>query len=148
MSEKETITAIIKEIQEYVKKHFDQSFKEPLKKEWIGSNPVSAFDEKGLFTEKNWNDARVNLFRAFFSGFFHPGIHNQIVFIGDLEVAHFWCDDQNYVFIRNTQTNDLYYATWYKSRGRTDLILHNGRKITLTEFKKLLLEMLKPVREG
>jgi hypothetical protein len=68
------------------------------------------------------------------------------VIIGDLEIAHRWEDDQNYVFMRNTKNNALYYMTWYKSRGRTDLILRNGEKITLPEFRELLEEMLKPLR--
>lgn len=134
------------EIQQGVRERFDEAFEEPLKKDWEGADPVTGFDEKGVFSEDNWNDARINLFRAFFAGWFHDGISNQIVFIGDLEIAHFWHEDQNYVFIRNTKTNDVYYATWYKSRGRTDLILRNGQKITCPQFKQLLREMLKPVK--
>jgi hypothetical protein len=141
------VTSEIKKVQRAVKSGFDIAFAEPLKKEWKGEDPVSGFDEKGVFSEANWNDARVNLLRRFFAGFFHDGISNEVVFVGDLEVGHIWQDDQNYVFIRNAATNDVYYATWYKSRGRTELILHNGQKITLENFKRLMLELLNPVHE-
>ena len=143
----DSLAAEIRKIQGEVKKEFDGAFAEPLKKRWKGGDSVSAFDKCQVFTENNWNDARVSLFREFFVGFFHAGINNEVVVIGHLEVGHIWQDDQNYVFIRNFVTNDVYYATWYKSRGRTELILHNGQKITLENFRKLMLEMLKPPRE-
>ena len=137
--------------QRYVKDFIEAAFEDPLNKAWQGADPVSGFKENGagsrLFSEENWNDWRISLFRGFFCGWFHNGISNEIIFIGDLEVCHQWDSDQNYVFIHNAQTNDLYYATWYKSRGRTDLILHNGHPISLSTFKKLLLEMIKPLRE-
>jgi len=146
MNDQQKTARMIKKIQGQVRKDLDAVFNAPLEKKWSGADPVSGFDEKGTFFEDNWNDARINLFRAFFLGWFHEGISNDIIFIGDLEVVHQWFEDQNYVFIRNLETNDLFYATWYKSRGRTDLILHNGQKITLTAFKNLLIELLKPVK--
>jgi hypothetical protein len=146
MNDLQETVRMIKKIQREVRKDFGAAFTAPLEKKWSGADPVSGFDEKGTFSENNWNDARINLFRMFFSGWFHRGISDDIVFIGDLEVMHKWFEDYNYVFIRNIKTNDLYYATWYKSRGRTDLILHNGQKITLDAFKNLLTEMLKPLK--
>lgn len=137
---------MIGQIQRHVRKNLDAAFRVPFEKNWQGADPVSGFGEKGTFSEDNWNDARINLLRAFFSGWFHEGIANDIVFIGNLEVVHQWFEDQNYVFIRNLETNDLFYASWYKSRGRTDLILHNGQKITLPAFKDLLTELLEPVK--
>jgi len=146
MKEK-NIEKLIAQIQRDVSKQFKEAFDSPLKQEWAGSAPIAGFDERGVFSEENWNDARINLFRAFFSGLFHDGISDQVVYIGDVEIGHMWQDDQNFVFIRNVKSNDVYYVTWYKSRGRTDLILHNGKKITLENYKKLLNEMLKPIAE-
>jgi len=142
------IEEIIKEIQADVGARLNHAFDSPLEKNWKGSDPFPAFDADGNFLEDNWTDARIGLFREFFASMFAPAaISNQIVTIGDLEIAHEWEDDQNYVFIHNTKTSDLYYVTWYKSRGRTDRILHNGKKITLPEFRKLIEEMLKPPME-
>lgn len=138
----------LEEHQKFVKEEMDNAFKNPTEiPEGVKSDPINiAFDENDDFTDDNWNDRRISLFRHFFSGWFHDGISFEIVFIGDLEISHQWDEDQNYVFIRNTRTNDLYYATWYKSRGRTDLILHNGKKISLSSFKNLLLEMLESIK--
>ena len=133
----------LKRTQKEVRRDFKKYFNNPALKEWQGADVELAFDNKNIFTEDNWNDRRIHLFRSFFCGWFHDGICNEVAFIGKLEILHLYLEDQNYVFIRNTGTNDLYYATWYKDRGRTDLILHNGQKITLYNFKKLLLEMLK-----
>jgi len=135
----------IKEHQEFIKESIDKIFKNPTKKNWKGADVQIAFNEKFFFTTDNWNDRRINLFRGFFSGLMHNGIHNEIIFIGDLEIIHQWNDDENYVFIRDIKRNNLYYATWYKSRGRTDLILKNGKPINLTAFKVLLMKMTQPV---
>jgi len=141
------IADTIRTIQADVKARLDDAFKNPLKKEWQGSDPTAGFNDKEVFSDDNWNDGRISLFRTFFaSAWGGGGISNQLVFIGDLEIVHEWHEDQNYVFIHNCRTNDLYHMTWYKSRGRTELILCNGHKITLGEFKALLVEMLKPQR--
>uniref|UniRef100_A0A6M3XY25 Uncharacterized protein n=1 Tax=viral metagenome TaxID=1070528 RepID=A0A6M3XY25_9ZZZZ len=133
---------LIKEQQAYVKKNLDRAFQNPTEKLWKGDDVNIAFDINDKFTEDNWNDRRISLMRGFFYGWFYDGILNQIVFIGNLEVSHQWHDDQNYVFIRDIGTNDLYYITWCKSRGRTDVILHNGQHISLENFKELLVKML------
>ena len=152
MTSKETIKCIEKQ-QKFVRLNIEEAFEEPWKiPDGITSDSISvAFERAGifnklLFTSDNWNDRRISLFRHFFSDWFGDGIHNEIVFIGELEIVHQWDEDQNYVFIRNINTNNLYYITWYKSRGRTDSFLKNGNHITLTEFRYLLEEMLKPIR--
>jgi hypothetical protein len=137
----------VRAIQRDVKKRLEGAFDSPLKKDWAGDDPKGGFDEKGVFSEDNWNDARINLFRSFFSGFFHGGISNQTVHLGSLSVTHRWDDDRNFVYMVDSNTGAVYYATWYKSRGRTDVILRNGQKITLENYRQLLQLMLQPLQE-
>jgi len=97
----------LQEIQQEVKKTCEAIFEKPLEKTWKGSDPEAGFDENSVFSTNNWNDARINLFRSFFAGLFHNGISNEVVYIDDLEIVHFWSEDQNYVSIRNEKTGYL-----------------------------------------
>jgi hypothetical protein len=117
-------------------KSIDLFFENPKLKEWNGADVEVAFP-KGVFLGDNWNDRRINLFRALFHY-----IHNEWVKIGNLELTHLWHDDENYVNIKDSKTNDLYHVEWYKSRGCTSEFLKNGKPITLQEFKALISELL------
>lgn len=152
MTSKEDIKCI-KDQQKYVRENIDKAFSNPTEiPEGVTSDSIQvAFDRynEDVFKTDNWNDRRISLFRHFFGGWFYSGgMRNGIVFIGELEIVHQWDEDQNYVFIRKCIDNDLYFITWYKSRGRTDLFLKNGKPISLKEFRELLEEMLKPIQHS
>jgi hypothetical protein len=132
----------IQKLQEDIRKEADRAFKYPLEKTWDGDSPISAFDEHGIFRPDNWNDARVNIFRAFFNSYSDNSIRNTTVQIGSLKITHKWEDDQNYVTIEDLESWDIYGATWYKERGCTENILLNRKPITLEQFKKLIEMML------
>lgn len=48
------------------------------------------------------------------------------------EIKYFWHNDQTTFLI--FKDNDWYEISWYKSRGRTDIIKKNGEPIYLDEY--------------
>jgi len=124
-------------------KNIDLFFEDPKLKDWNGADVKEAFrldatySKEPTFIEDNWNDRRINLFRALF----HI-IHNELVKIGRFEVIHKWHEDMNYVTLRDTENDNLYYVEWYKSRGCTSEFLINSKPITLVEYKELITELL------
>jgi hypothetical protein len=133
----------LKELRTELIKSIDIFFENPKLKDWNGADVNEAFrleatyNKEPTFIEDNWNDRRINLFRAFF----HI-IHNEWVKIGRFEIIHQWHEDTNYVTLRDTKNNDLYYVEWYKSRGCTSMFLKNGNPIMLGAYKELITELL------
>jgi hypothetical protein len=134
-------------LQTEMRESMTKYFANPTLKEWNGADVQVAFDEHGVFKRDNWNDRRMHLFRLWFDGLSSDSVRNDFVCVGNLTIAHLWEDDQNYVTIQNDLTKDCYEITWYKERGRTDNFQLNHKPITLTQFKDLLTEMLKPEKE-
>jgi len=122
-------------------KELKQRFINPTQKDWNGSDVNEAFKDN-IFSGDNWNDGRIGLFRALFSDWSSDAFHNNWLRIADTEIIKVWHDDNNYVTLRDTNTNDLYYVEWYKSRGATSEFLKNGRPITLIEYEALITTLL------
>jgi len=139
--------AFLKECQDEIRSNIDKCFDNPTLKEWQGDDVQVAFKIPPffwqlVFTGNNWNDRRIHLFRQFFGGWSTGSIRDQQIYIGDLTIVHMWDDDENYVYIFDNVTHDLFHVEWYKDRGRTDLFIKNGGSITLYDFRQLLQKML------
>lgn len=81
-------------------------------KTWEGSDPICAFDERGVFKEDNWNCATMNVLRDFAEelGFYH---RDDLVTgsIGFLPFEHVTEDEDSGGHV---------VMTWYKNHGSTD----------------------------
>lgn len=127
-----------------------------------GSLPKSLFNEDGAFNKDNWNGGD-DIIRQFtrelewdepYTKEFEIEYNssNYIMNIsGDLIAVHSGFSDQNYIQITTySQAHieeldnysewkfDQYLVTYYKSRGKTELILKNGKPININEYVELL----------
>jgi hypothetical protein len=125
-------------------------------REYYGSQAQAMFVD-GIFNPNNWNGGD-RLIRQYFSeyrdGLFNDQVAAEIEFgeketefSGDIIINHKWFEDQNYVTIifhgwygvdemndYKQQIDHIAYFTWYKSRGRTENALYNGRPMTEDEY--------------
>jgi len=102
--------------------------------------PISAFDKYGLFKTDNWNDRICVRIRSALSDF--PEKHR----IKDgINIHRFWFNDQTYFVIMDDDSENLFFITWYKDRGKTENFLCFGRPATKAEAISLAkrLEKLK-----
>lgn len=76
----------------------------------------AAFDESDVFTDDNWNDHFINLFREAFA----PAEYaDDPIRVGLLTVRHRRHNDQNYYLIEDAYEG-MYVMSVYKHRGRTE----------------------------
>ena len=105
----------------------------------------TAFDGPGMddrFTDDNWNDPFITLFRIAFA----PAEYAETpIRVGFLTIRHYWHNDQNYYLIKDKH-EDPYVMSFYKHRGRTEAFYkaETGRPIMRVTAKKLYEQMTDP----
>lgn len=98
-----------------------------------GSEPIFLFkldDWDRPFNPDNWNGG--DILRHFL-------YNNDFAYIGSFEIKYYVVDDQTTIFL--FASNKWYEISWYKSRGRTDIIKMNGEPICLDDYIKLCNEL-------
>lgn len=85
-----------------------------------------------IFNPDNWNGG--DILRHGLLYFIYDGKR-----IDSYEIKFFRHDDQTTVFIFSS--SDWYEISWYKSRGRTDIIKMNGEPIYLDDYINLCNEL-------
>lgn len=123
-------------------------------------NIISMFDENGNFNPSNWNSGE-GVIRQFGYAIQEAifKTHNQYYELhkksyiqqGWLICAYSWISDYNYLQITNNYNKytydendegvskcDQYLIMWYKNRGCTELIMKNGKPVTIKQYVKLL----------
>lgn len=102
----------------------------------------TAFDEHGVFTDDNWNDPFINLFRQAFA---RAEYTDEPIRIGLLTIRHHWHNDQNYYLIEDAYERP-YVMSVYKHRGRTEAFYEaaTGRPIRRETAKDLYKQMTDP----
>lgn len=106
-----------------------------------------------VFNPHNWNSGMAHLIRDFIddldeitnqTGIYTAEFDLDNDICGDIVVTKAVFNDQTYVSIVTMTPGDLepvfdqYLITFYKRRGRTELITKNGKPITLGEYIQLL----------
>ena len=105
-----------------------------------GSTPKRMF-VNGKFNKNNWCGGD-DLIRNFFEDLFYNEIKNIYVLEeDDLYDAHIIChvdmvENQNYATI--VINSDIYYFSWYKNRGCTEVATLNGNNLTEDKYIELL----------
>ena len=105
----------------------------------------TAFDGPGMddrFTDDNWNDPFITLFRIAFA----PAEHAETsIRVGLLKVSHYRRNDQNYYLIEDFHER-LYVMSVYKHRGCTEAFYNaeTGRPIMRVTAKNLYEQMTDP----
>lgn len=97
-----------------------------------------------IFNKNNWNSGQDIL--RYFLLFTYNRCKNHIIYNNKLDIHIMFKDDTWNSVIIDRVNNDLYYTTWYKSRGRTDKITKNGEIITLDEYIEIL-NILSDIKE-
>lgn len=77
------------------------------------------------FNPDNWNGG--DILRHFLYDNFY-----EVTQIGPFEIKYYIIDDQTTVFIFTPK--NFYEISWYKNRGRTDIIKMNGEPICLDDY--------------
>lgn len=101
-----------------------------------------AFKKSGRFCLRNWRDKHCMQLRNVIYEKLN-GFDKQFAKFGKFEIRYMWYADQYYVWILDLENNFLYLVTWYKERGKTDMILFQGEPIYLDELKYLLKRLKK-----
>lgn len=90
-----------------------------------------------VFNKDNWNSGQ-DLLRYFLLFIYDYNLKNHIIYENKIDIHILFKDDTWTGVIIDRDNNDVYYISWYKSRGRTDKILKNGEPITLDEYLEIL----------
>lgn len=85
-------------------------------------------DDYYQFTPDNWNGGDI-LRKFLLNNWFHD-IHTT-----DYTIKYYWVDDQTTIYIFGE--NEWFEISWYKSRGRTERIKHNGQDIYIDDYIRL-----------
>lgn len=118
------------------------------------------FDEWGIFKEDNWNGGEgvIRQFTSYLDWECETNQYNKEFYFERDEVSidgwlistYSCLDDINYVQITlhyytckdedncSSWKQDQYLVKWYKNRGKTDVILKNGKPIKIKQYVKLL----------
>ena len=81
-----------------------------------------------IFNHDNWNGG--DILRHFLYDNFY-----EVTRVGSFEIKYYIVDDQTTIFIFDS--SNWYEISWYKSRGRTDIIKMNGDPIYLDDYVNL-----------
>lgn len=124
-----------------------------------GSLPKSLFYSNMTFTEDNWNGGEA-IIRQFTDYLSNDDNHSKSCEFelqkeanegigGEFIATYSWLNDTNYVQIAVRSYGwyednmsewkfDHYLISYYKSRGKTDIVMKNGTPITFDEYVNLL----------
>lgn len=80
------------------------------------------------FNPKNWNGGDI-LRKFLLNNWFHD-IHTT-----DYTIKYYWVDNQTTIYIFGE--NEWFEISWYKSRGCTETIKHNGEYIYIDDYVRL-----------
>lgn len=95
-------------------------------------NRIDAESDDWIFNINNWNGGDI------LRHFLYDNLY-ELTRIASFEIKYYVIDDQTTIFIF-TPTN-WYEISWYKSRGRTDIIKMNGEPIYLDDYIDLCNEL-------
>lgn len=85
-------------------------------------------DDWYMFNPHNWNGG--DILRRWFVKYWTPDLR-----LADYDIKYYWVDDQTTIYIFGG--NEWFEISWYKSRGRTERIKHNGQDIYIDEYVRL-----------
>jgi hypothetical protein len=100
--------------------------------------PISAWSKSGNFRQTNWNCPLCIRIRNLLMEL--TGDHNKEFYQSarGLRIDPWWFADQNYYSVFDFNEDFMWFVTWYKSRGKTDMILFQGQPCPKHSAKKLL----------
>lgn len=121
------------------KEFLEKLHKARLSEPGYGSTPKRMF-VNGEFKKDNWNGGD-DLIRCFFDDLAYEQVENVYLVEEDDCYTHVIChvdrvEDQNYATI--IVDGNIYYFSWYKNRGCTEVATFNGNKLTEDKYIELL----------
>jgi len=134
---------------------FERKHQETLKDPLYGDEIKPLFNDDGTFNRDNWNsfqaDIRSRLERSDIiccGNELHiehevpDERNNDYTLLTNLDCFITWSRDQWHIIISiicdETELYDSYVISWYKSRGRTEMITKNGVAININEYVDVL----------
>lgn len=85
-------------------------------------------DDWYRFDPDNWNGG--DILRRWLVEHWTPDLC-----LADYEIKYYWVDDQTTIYILGEY--EWFEISWYKSRGRTETIMHNGHDIYIDDYVRL-----------
>lgn len=121
------------------KEMLEDLYKVRLSESRYGSTPKRMFVD-GEFNKYNWNGGD-DLIRYFFEDLAYEQVKNVYLVEEDDCCTHVIChvdnvEDQNYATV--IVDGNVYYFSWYKNRGCTEVATFNGNKLTEDKYIELL----------
>lgn len=136
-----TVESLKKQYQEY----HDKALEDP----HMGSEPQPLFNEDGSFNPRNWNSNQDGVRSRLYQDDIITNINHSMIEYRtsddnclDIISSIYFLNDQWYLSINviseDVSQIDSYVVSWYKCRGCTEAIIHNGSPINIDDYVSLL----------